>query len=59
MMHFSNLRWHRGIPSSADTYLCLRGIFLLEFQYIYFLKKISRGNEDPVFGQKGFPSGGL
>lgn len=48
MMHFSNLRWHRGIPSSADTYLCLQGIFLLEFQYIYLLKKISRGNEDLV-----------
>jgi hypothetical protein len=39
--------------------LCLQGIFLLEFQYIYLLKKISRGNEDLAFGQKGFPSGGL
>jgi hypothetical protein len=54
MMHFSNLRWHRGIPSSADTYLCLQGIFLLEFQYIYLLKKISRGNEDLVIWPKGF-----
>lgn len=54
MMHFSNLRWHRGIPSSADTYLCLRGIFLLEFQYIYLLKKISRGNENLVFAKGGF-----
>ena len=59
MMHFSNLRWHRGIPSSADTYLCLRGIFLLEFQYIYLLKKISRGNEDLVIWPKGFSLRGI
>jgi hypothetical protein len=42
MMRFSNLRWHRGIPSSADTYLCLQGIFLWDFQYKYLLEEKSK-----------------
>lgn len=61
MMRFSNLRWHRGLPSSADTYLCLRGIFLLEFQDIYLLEKNQKPEEmrTPALGQKGFPFQGF
>ncbi len=61
MMHFSNLRWHRGIPSSADTYLCLQGIFLLDFQYKYLLEETSKNIQRKWklrhLAKRVFPSG--